>query len=154
MKIVNEMAAANEVNYFTSDHLNELAAQPNSIVYTYAYDKPDPVAQSQKSDELKERIREIRNLYLTLKDLHTDDETREIICSKSAKWSHFARCYKSVFAWITDRTKPEDSMEQLNFLLYNKKRIELGQLTESQTNAIVQDYGLAKHGKKKRKNKP
>jgi hypothetical protein len=141
--------------WLNQQQLQELAKDDKNRVYTYTHDKPEHVMGA---DEVRDRIRNIRERYLHYRALHPewdDDKIRHYICSEKYCYRDFAKSHSLNFMNTTNRDTDEKKMNYQYYMLYVKKQVELGMITEEQSRPMVQEYFLKESMKKtpKRNNK-
>ena len=123
--------------------LQKLAEDEKNRVYKYTYDKPSSLQYN--ADEIRDMIRNIRDRFLQLKQMHPDyddDKLRYLLCSEKYRWKEFSRSYALHFKCTTDSKTDDKKMEHQYYLLYMKKQIEEGIITLEQSHAIVHEYFL------------
>lgn len=133
--------------------LQELAKDDKNRVFQYTHDKPERIMGA---DEARDRIREIRARYLALRQEHPeweDDKIRHHICSEKYVWKSFARTHSLNFTNATARDTTEEKMIFQYYLLYVKKQVEMGQITEEQSRQMVSQYFMEKSMRKTTANK-
>ena len=67
---------------------------------------------------------------------------RHYLCSEKYRWKEFAASHALHFTATTNRDTDEEKLKHQYFMLFVKKQIELGQITEEQSRAMITDYFL------------
>lgn len=136
-------ATASRTEKLTEERLEQLAQDPNNVVYKYE-DKHD-AEPALSADIARNIVREIRKRYGELRAEHptwTDDRVRERLCVESKDWKAFATTHKMLFSKTTDRGTDEAQMKHVFYILFMHKQRETGALTPEECNKQVQEYML------------
>jgi len=141
-------ATVQGTEWLNQQQLQKLAQDEKNRVYTYTYDRPEKVMGA---DECRNRIREIRERYLTYRQEHPDwddDKIRHYICSEKYIWRDFAKSHNLNFINSTSRDTDEEKMKYQYYMLYIRKKVEAGEITEEQSRSIIQEYFFTESLKK------
>jgi len=147
-------ATVERTEWLNRQQLEQLAQDKKNRVFAYTYDKPEEIMPA---DQVRDRLREVRERYLALKSEHPeweDDKLRHHICSEKFKWKSFARTHSLNFTNATSSDTNDEKMQYQYYMLYVKKQVEEGLITEEQSRAMVREYMLKASMKKQPKKNP
>lgn len=140
--------------WLNQQQLTELAKDEKNRVFTYTYDKDTQSSQTLTADQIRDTIREIREKYIEFRHQYPvddDDKLRHRICSLKYSFRYFAKNYSLNFSCTTDRNTDDEKMKYQYFMLYVKKRMENGEITEEQSRSMVNEFFLKESLKRPKK---
>ena len=115
---------------YSKEELEELAKQPNNIVYQVKYDKVDYTPMK----DVKKLLHIVRGLALALRNEHDDwddDQIRDEISLRSAAARKMReKTHPRLFLKITDRDLTDEDAEAISYMISLYERKEEGKLSQ------------------------
>ena len=115
---------------YSNEELEELAKQPNNIVYQVKYDDVDYTPMS----EVKKLLGIVRGLAAVLRKEHedwSDDQIRDEISLRSAAARKMReKTHPRLFLKITDRNLTDEDAEAISYMISLYERKEQGKLSQ------------------------